>query len=123
MSTPSTWSPAVLAERRRADAVPPAGSGVGSAAERELTLEVREVTSIATDVIALTLVDLSGGELPSWAPGAHIDLIVEPFTRQYSLSGDPADRKQWRIAILKEPSGRGASELIHNIARAGLVVR
>ncbi|SNQ45284.1 Phenoxybenzoate dioxygenase subunit beta [Frankia canadensis] len=98
-------------------AVDPASGG-----ERELTLEIAEVRAVATDVIALTLVDPSGHELPAWSPGAHIDVEIGSFVRQYSLCGDPADLSRWRIAVLREPNGRGGSQLVHDTARAGLPV-
>ncbi|WP_216915415.1 PDR/VanB family oxidoreductase [Nocardia noduli] len=71
----------------------------------------------AIAVFALELAAVDGGELPSWSPGAHIDVAVgELGVRQYSLCGDPADRRRWRIAILREPDGRGGSDLLHHTA-------
>ncbi|MFE9581705.1 PDR/VanB family oxidoreductase [Nocardia sp. NPDC006044] len=65
-----------------------------------------------------------GGELPSWTPGAHIDVAVgEAGVRQYSLCGDPADPDRWRIAILHEPDGRGGSRHLHNTALPGTELR
>jgi len=38
-----------------------------------------------------------GGDLPAWRAGAHLDIVVAPeFLRQYSMSGDPADRSVYR---------------------------
>src|ERR1700739_3236027 len=45
---------------------------------------------LAPDVVALTLADPDGGLLPSWTPGAHIDVrLPSGRRRQYSLSGSP----------------------------------
>ncbi|GAA2277707.1 ferredoxin [Streptomyces ruber] len=76
-------------------------------------------------MVALTLVDPSGRELPSWTPGAHIDLILPggDLVRQYSLCGSPADRYAWRIAVLFEPGGRGGSRLVHQALGVGVTVR
>ncbi|HTJ69744.1 MAG TPA: PDR/VanB family oxidoreductase [Actinospica sp.] len=72
-------------------------------------------TEAADGVVALTLVPADGGPLPEWTPGAHIDLqLTETLTRQYSLCGDPADRDAWRIAVLREPAGRGGSAYVHD---------
>ncbi|MET7770499.1 PDR/VanB family oxidoreductase [Nocardia sp. NPDC005366] len=78
----------------------------------------------ATAVFALELAAVDGAELPPWSPGAHIDVAVGAAgVRQYSLCGDPADRRRWRIAILHEPSGRGGSDLLHRTATPGVELR
>ena len=76
--------------------------------EAELVVERRE--SAAEGVLALTLRHPLGEELPGWEPGAHVDVLLGPgLERQYSLCGDPADSSAWRIAVLREPDGRGGS--------------
>ncbi|ANS69330.1 reductase-subunit oxygenase [Streptomyces lincolnensis] len=80
--------------------------------EAELVVDRRE--SAADGVLALTLRHPLGEELPAWEPGAHIDVVLGPgLERQYSLCGDPADRTAWRIAVLREPAGRGGSAHVH----------
>ncbi len=82
---------------------------------QRLELVVRDRQEIADGVVALVLADPSGAQLPAWRPGAHIDLYLTPeLTRQYSLCGDPADRGRWRIAVLREPDGRGGSAFVHD---------
>ncbi|MET7594436.1 PDR/VanB family oxidoreductase [Streptomyces sp. NPDC005481] len=84
--------------------------------ETEVVVARRE--SVADGVLALTLRRPDGAELPAWEPGAHIDVVLGPgLERQYSLCGDPADRHGWRIAVLREPAGRGGSDHVH--ARLG----
>jgi ferredoxin-NADP reductase len=57
-----------------------------------------------------------GGDLPPFEAGAHIDVVVAPeFLRQFSLSGDPADRSCYEIGVLREDEGRGGSKLLHRI--------
>ncbi|WP_375489467.1 hypothetical protein [uncultured Mycobacterium sp.] len=64
----------------------------------ELLVAAKDV--VADDVVALSLVDPAGAELPEWAPGAHVDLILrDGLERQYSLCGDPTDRSAWRVAV------------------------
>lgn len=78
----------------------------------QLVLDHKSV--LADGVVALTLRDPHGRPLPPWAPGAHIDLVLpEGTVRQYSLCGDPADRDSWRVAVLREPAGRGGSRYVH----------
>jgi ferredoxin-NADP reductase len=89
-----------------------------------LRLLVAGRAEVARDVLMLTLADPAGEPLPRWRPGAHVDLILEPgMARQYSLCGDPADRGQWRIAVLREPAGRGGSAYVHDKLTEGTVLR
>ncbi|MFB9536483.1 MULTISPECIES: PDR/VanB family oxidoreductase [Streptomyces] len=90
--------------------------------EAELVVERRE--SAADGVLALTLRHSLGEPLPDWEPGAHIDVVLGPgLERQYSLCGDPADRSAWRIAVLREPDGRGGSAHVHEQVGPGAKVR
>ncbi|WP_328552420.1 PDR/VanB family oxidoreductase [Streptomyces sp. NBC_00358] len=90
--------------------------------EAELAVERR--TFAADDVLALTLRHPLGTELPPWEPGAHVDVVLGPgLERQYSLCGDPADRGAWRIAVLREPEGRGGSAFVHGQLGEGARVR
>ncbi|MGW3939176.1 PDR/VanB family oxidoreductase [Streptomyces phaeochromogenes] len=90
--------------------------------EAELVVERRDLA--AEGVLALTLRHPLGEELPAWEPGAHIDVLLGPdLERQYSLCGDPADRHSWRVAVLREPDGRGGSAHVHGQLEAGDKVR
>ncbi len=63
---------------------------------------------------------LDGEDLPEWQAGAHLDIVVAPgFLRQYSMSGNPADRSRYQIAVLREDEGRGGSRLMHRIFSPG----
>lgn len=84
------------------------------------TLEVESAQPCATDVLTITLVDPGGHDLPTWTPGAHVDVdLGGGLVRQYSLCGDPDDPRRWRIAVLREPAGRGGSQRVHDAVRAG----
>jgi reductive dehalogenase len=62
----------------------------------------------------------SGDSLPEWQAGAHLDIVVAPeFLRQYSMSGDPADRSKYQIVVLREDEGRGGSKLMQKIFTKG----
>ncbi|WP_328500743.1 PDR/VanB family oxidoreductase [Streptomyces sp. NBC_00457] len=90
----------------------------------EAELVVDRTESAADGVLALTLRHPLGEELPAWEPGAHIDVVLGPeLERQYSLCGDPADRSVWRIAVLREPDGRGGSAYVHGQLGPGDKVR
>ena len=61
-----------------------------------------------------------GSDLPEWRAGAHLDIVVAPeYLRQYSMSGNPADRKTYQIGVLREDGGRGGSKLMHRIFTPG----
>ncbi len=84
------------------------------------TVEVGRKEPVADGVVALTLRHPDGAPLPAWEPGAHVDLELRPgMVRQYSLCGDPADRATWRVAVLREPAGRGGSAYVHDHLRPG----
>ncbi|WP_329551871.1 PDR/VanB family oxidoreductase [Streptomyces sp. NBC_00696] len=90
--------------------------------EAELVVEEKEFA--ADGVLALTLRHPLGEQLPVWEPGAHIDVLLGPgLERQYSLCGDPAERTAWRIAVLREPDGRGGSAYVHGQLEQGDKVR
>ncbi|MFI0816102.1 PDR/VanB family oxidoreductase [Streptomyces sp. NPDC021098] len=86
-------------------------------------LEVATVRDEAAEVRSFELVDPDGGLLPEWEPGAHIDVLAPdagPETvRQYSLCGNPDDRRRYRIAVLREENGRGVSRFLHDRIEAG----
>jgi ferredoxin-NADP reductase len=84
----------------------------------DVVVAAKEV--VADGVVSLTL---RGPSLPSWTPGAHIDF--EPrlgLVRQYSLCGTPGD-PDWRVAVLREPDGRGGSAYVHDVLAVGDRVR
>ncbi|MBE8474674.1 PDR/VanB family oxidoreductase [Streptomyces justiciae] len=90
--------------------------------ETELVVDRREFA--ADGVLALTLRHPLGEPLPAWEPGAHVDVVLGPgLERQYSLCGDPSDRSGWRIAVLREPDGRGGSAHVHEQLGQGDKVR
>jgi len=90
--------------------------------QRPVVVQARTV--VADGVIALDLVPTNGRPLPPWTPGSHIDLLLPGgLERQYSLCGDPADRTTYRVAVLREPDGRGGSAAVHDDLRVGDTLR
>lgn len=74
-------------------------------------------------VAVLELVPATDRPLPRWQPGAHIDVLLpDGDARQYSLCGDPG-AQAYRIAVLREPEGRGGSMWIHDTLRPGVTAR
>jgi ferredoxin-NADP reductase len=86
-------------------------------------LLVRSMAVESEGVLSVELVDPQRRDLPAWEPGAHLDLhLRDGLSRQYSLSGDPRDRKRYRLGVLREPAGRGGSEYVHDTLRPGQMV-
>ncbi|WP_229052431.1 PDR/VanB family oxidoreductase [Aeromicrobium sp. Leaf350] len=80
-----------------------------------LDLVVTRKEPVAVDVVKLTLARRDGGPLPTWEPGAHLDLHLGDdlaVVRQYSLCSQPADRTCYEVAVLREPEGRGGSAYV-----------
>jgi hypothetical protein len=72
-------------------------------------------------VVVLDLELADGAPFPEHEPGAHIDVLLDQrgaggaLVRQYSLCGDPSDRKRYRIAVLREQRSRGGSAAMHEL--------
>ena len=83
-------------------------------------VEITKVEEMAEDVIKYEFAPIDGSPLPVWEAGAHLDIVVAPeFLRQYSMSGDPANRQKFQIGVLREDQGRGGSLLLHRIFDKG----
>lgn len=87
-----------------------------------MQLRIRSITYLAEAINGYELVDPRGRDLPRFSAGAHIDLRAGGFLRQYSLSNDPAERRRYCIAVLREDASRGASDYLHKHARVGELV-
>lgn len=84
------------------------------------SLLVRAMTWEAQDVLSVTLADPDGGALPSWQPGAHVDVAIPGIgTAQYSLCGPLGQPGCWRIGVLNRRDGKGVSRYIHARLRPG----
>ena len=83
-------------------------------------VEVSRVEKMTEDITKYEFKSLDGSALPEWSAGAHLDVLVAPeFLRQYSMSGDPANREVYQIGVLKEETGRGGSKTMHRIFTPG----
>jgi vanillate O-demethylase ferredoxin subunit len=75
----------------------------------------------ATDrIVVLDLVGPADSELPEFAAGAHVDVLVDDtagLVRQYSLCGPPHDRTRYRLAVLAETASRGGSLGMHRLRK------
>lgn len=107
--------------RRRAAGQPPEHIYTATQGDAPvINAVISKVTKMTDAVTKYAFTAADGSRLPQATAGAHIDVVVAPeFFRQYSLSGDPADRSQYEIAVLREDAGRGGSKLMHRIFTEG----
>ncbi|MFI0356737.1 PDR/VanB family oxidoreductase [Actinomadura sp. 9N407] len=91
--------------------------------DRTFPLVVREMRPEAEGVVSVRLSAPESGVLPRWQPGAHLDVrLPSGRRRQYSLCGDPEDRRAYRIAVRRIPDGGGGSAEIHDELAEGATI-
>ena len=82
-------------------------------------LRIRSIAYLTEDINAFELVDPNGRDLPRFQAGAHIAVrIGTTVWRDYSLWNDPAERRRYCIAVLREKEGQGSRHL-HDAIRVG----
>jgi ferredoxin-NADP reductase len=88
------------------------------------TLRVVGRRDVAERVIELQLAAVEGESLPTWEPGAHIDLrLGEDLVRQYSLVPSWDDPDTWIATVLVEPDGRGGSRTLDRDIHVGSLIK
>ncbi len=92
--------------------------------ERLIDAVIDGIEPVGKDVLSLRIRAASGEDLPEWAAGAHVDLLLPGVgARQYSLCGRADERAVYRVAVLREPAGSGGSAYVHERLRAGDAVQ
>jgi len=87
-----------------------------------MQLRVRSIIYLAEDINGYELVDPNGRDLPRFNAGSHIGVrLGEQVWRDYSLWNDPAERRRYCIAVLREKLGEG-SRLLHDAVKVGDIV-
>ena len=87
-----------------------------------LRVQVARIWQAAADVAGFDLVSIAG-QLPTYQPGAHIDVhLPNGLVRQYSLTNGPGELDRYRIGVKLEPDGGGGSRAMHESVRAGDVL-
>lgn len=86
-------------------------------------LAVKNWSIEGANVLIAELAPLDGSDLPSWEAGAHIDIkardrLGKDVVRQYSLCSRHGE-KNWRVAILGDVNGTGASLHLHEKIKNG----
>ncbi|MGB6053263.1 MAG: ferredoxin reductase, partial [Rhodococcus sp. (in: high G+C Gram-positive bacteria)] len=103
----------LVAETPLVTAISPARPRRGIGYEFDTVIE--EITDETEDVRSLVLRRRDNAPLPSWLPGAHIDVTTPAGTeRQYSLTGRPGRDDHYQISVRKIPGGKASNE-IHSL--------
>jgi phthalate 4,5-dioxygenase reductase subunit len=85
-----------------------------------MALKVARAEHVAEDIRLFELRDPGGGDLPQFAPGAHIEVRAPGgLVRKYSLCNDPDERDRYQIAVKREADGRGGSAALVDGVEAG----
>lgn len=87
-----------------------------------LRVQVARKWQAATEIVGMELTSIDG-QLPTFHPGAHIDVhLPNGLVRQYSLTNGPGELGHYRIGIKLESDSRGGSLALHEQVRQGDVL-
>ena len=93
-------------------------SGRGAA----LSVQVARKWPTAADIAGFELRPLRG-HLPTFQPGAHIDVhLPNGQVRQYSIINGPGETGSYIIGVKREAPSRGGSQCLHETVREGDVL-
>lgn len=90
------------------------------------TLEVRltAITFEAEGINGYVLEPLTGGELPAFTAGSHIDVhLPGGMVRSYSLVNHPEQRNRYVLGVARDAASRGGSVYMHDSLRVGSKVK
>ncbi len=83
-------------------------------------VRVQSIGKESEEIKSYILADPSGEPLPEYLAGAHVDVYLENgLIRQFSLCGSDADRRHYRIGVLREVAGAGGSEYFFKHVKVG----
>lgn len=102
----------------RLASMPPASRGRSA----PLRVQVARKWQAADEVAAFEL-ESTDDPLPTFHPGAHIDVhLPNGLVRQYSITNGPGETAFYRIGVKLEPESRGGSACLHKSVREGDVL-
>jgi ferredoxin-NADP reductase len=88
-----------------------------------LNVVVKRKWQSADGVIGFELADRDGKHLPTFQPGAHIDLhLPNGLVRQYSITNGPGDLSSYVIGVKEESASKGGSKVLVETIREGDVL-
>lgn len=119
LDTPDPMVPIIVKISDDLVDIPPEREGGRTA---ELRVQVVDKTMTAEGIVSLRMEAIKG-QLPTYQPGAHIDLHLQNgLIRQYSLTNGPGETDHYTIGVKREPDSRGGSIAIHDSVAQGDVL-
>ena len=102
-------------------------NGSGRSHAETLTVVVTAIRHVTPIIKEFTLRRPDGGELPAFAGGCHVVVVMEAGSRKfhnpYSLLSSPRDLSEYRIAVRKLDDGRGGSCFMHEQVKVGTTLQ
>ena len=88
-----------------------------------LNVVVRRKWQTADGVVGFELADRDGKHLPTFQPGAHIDVhLPNGLVRQYSITNGPGELSSYVIGVKQESASKGGSKVLVETVREGDVL-
>ncbi|QQR39756.1 Rieske 2Fe-2S domain-containing protein [Devosia rhizoryzae] len=88
-----------------------------------LNVVVKRKWQSGDGVIGFELADRDGKHLPTFQPGAHIDVhLPNGLVRQYSITNGPGDLLSYVIGVKQEGASKGGSKVLVETVREGDVL-
>jgi ferredoxin-NADP reductase len=89
-----------------------------------IDMRVTAIRYAARDTNLYEFAPLDGKPLPTYEPGAHIDLhLPNGLVRQYSLLNPEPDGSSYTVGIKRDPASRGGSRYVHDELRVGKTLK
>lgn len=89
-----------------------------------LPLRLTAIRYEAADILSFEFRDPSGGELPAFQAGAHVDVhLPGGLVRSYSLCNSSAETDRYVVAVARDARSRGGSSAMHDKLRVGQLLQ
>jgi ferredoxin-NADP reductase len=102
----------------------PTTAAPGKAPDELIEVRLTAIRYAARDTYLFEFTRLDGRPLPSYTPGAHIDVhLPNGIIRQYSLTEAEPDPATYTIGVKRDPASRGGSRYAHDELRVGKTLK
>jgi tetrachlorobenzoquinone reductase len=103
---------------------PPGEAMPVKSADGLIEVRVTAIRYAARDTNLYEFAPLDGKPLPTYEPGAHIDLhLPNGLVRQYSLIRAEPDCSSYAVSVKRDPASRGGSRYVHDELRVGRTLK